>query len=61
MITFRGAAKIVQHAPLSSLWGLPQENLPPEPLFFLLAEERPLGHFWQGCVTWTPVTIPDHV
>ena len=35
MITFRGVVKIVQHAPLSSLWGLPQENLPPEPLFFL--------------------------
>ena len=43
--------KIVQHALLSSLRGLPQENLPPEPLFFLLAEGRPLAHFWQGCAT----------
>ena len=53
--------KIVLHALLSSLWGLPQENLPPGPLFFLLAEGRPLAHFWQGCATWTPVTMPDHV
>ena len=61
MITFSGVVKIVQHALLSSLWGLPQENLPPEALFFLLAEGRPLAHFWQRCATWTPVTMPDHV
>ena len=29
MITFSGVVKIVQHAPLSSLWGLPQKNEDP--------------------------------
>ena len=49
MVTFRGVVKIFQHAPLYSLWGLPQESQQPGPIFFLLAGERSLRHIWQGC------------
>ena len=61
-MNFSHAHKMINFsASLSSLWGLPQESLLSEPLLFLLAREIPLRHFWQGCATWTPVTILDHI